>query len=71
MVRSAHTIRGVVVWEPWVLPRAVDFLARRRQAYPFAKIVSDVYPFAEINKAFTVADEGHAIRVSLQMGRPT
>lgn len=69
VVRSAHTIRGVVVWEPWVLPRALDFLERRRPVYPFAKIVSDVFPFAEINKAFTVADEGHAIRVSLQMGR--
>jgi Zn-dependent alcohol dehydrogenase len=66
-VRAAQTIRGVIVWEPWALPRALDFLVRRRDAYPFAKIVSDVFPFAEINRAFEVADEGRAIRVSLRM----
>jgi Zn-dependent alcohol dehydrogenase len=56
------------VYEPWVLPRALDFLARRRGAYPFGKIVSDVFAFEEINRAFAVADAGGAIRVSLRMG---
>lgn len=68
VVRTAQTIRGVAVWEPWALPRALDFLQRRRHAYPFHKIVSDVFPFAEINRAFAVADTGTAIRVSLAMG---
>jgi threonine dehydrogenase-like Zn-dependent dehydrogenase len=67
-VRAAHTIEGVIVWEPWVLPRALDFLARRRDVYPFGRIVSDVFPFAEINRAFEFADKGTAIRVSLRMG---
>lgn len=71
VVRGAQTIRGVVVWEPWVLPRALDFLARRRDVYPFGKIVSDVFPFDEINRAFKFADEGSAIRVSLRMGSVT
>ena len=65
VVRGAQTITGVAVWEPWVLPRALDFLVRRRDVYPFGKIVSDVLPFAEINRAFSVADQGRAIRVSL------
>jgi threonine dehydrogenase-like Zn-dependent dehydrogenase len=69
VVRAAHTIRGVAVWEPWALPRALDFLRRRRSAYPFHKIVSDVFPFAEIDRAFDVAERGGAIRVSLAMAR--
>jgi len=67
VVRGAQTIRGVIVYEPWVLPRAVDFLLRRRHVYPFGKIVSDVFPFDEINGAFKFAQEGNAIRVSLRM----
>jgi threonine dehydrogenase-like Zn-dependent dehydrogenase len=69
VVRTAQTIRGVAVWEPWTLPRALEFLARRRQAYPFHKVVSDVMPFAEINRAFAVAETGAAIRISLGMDR--
>lgn len=67
VVRGAQRILGVVVWEPWVLPRALDFIARRRGVYPFSRIVSDVLSFEEINRAFKVADEGAAIRVSLRM----
>ncbi len=67
VVRAAQTVRGVIVYEPWVLPRALDFLVRRRDAYPFRKIISDAWPFGEINRAFAFADEGHAVRVSLSM----
>jgi threonine dehydrogenase-like Zn-dependent dehydrogenase len=68
VVRNSHRVQGMVVWEPWALPRALDWLARRRDVYPFGKIVSDVFPFVEINRAFAFADEGKAIRVSLRMG---
>jgi threonine dehydrogenase-like Zn-dependent dehydrogenase len=67
VVRGAQTIRGVIVYAPWVLPRALDFLARRRHVYPFDQIISHTFPFAEINRAFAFANEGKAIRVSLQM----
>jgi putative phosphonate catabolism associated alcohol dehydrogenase len=67
VVRAAQTIRGVIVYEPWALPRAIDFLLRRRDTYPFGKIISDVFPFGEINGAFKFAEEGNAIRVSLKM----
>ena len=67
VVRGAQLIQGVIVYTPWVLPRALDFLARRRHVYPFEKIVSHTFPFAEINTAFSFADERQAIRVSLQM----
>jgi putative phosphonate catabolism associated alcohol dehydrogenase len=67
VVRTAQTIRGVVVYEPWALPRAIDFLFRRRDTYPFGKIISDVFPFGELNGAFKFAEAGNAIRVSLRM----
>jgi len=67
VVRGSQTIRGIAVYAPWVLPRAIDFLARRQHVYPFDKIISHTFPFAEINKAFPFANEGRAIRVSLRM----
>jgi threonine dehydrogenase-like Zn-dependent dehydrogenase len=67
VVRGSQTIRGIAVYEPWVLPRAIDFLVRRKGVYPFEKIISNTFPFEEINKAFAFANEGKAIRVSLKM----
>ena len=67
VVRGSQTIRGVIVYAPWVLPRALDFLARRQHVYPFEKIISHTFPFAEINAAFPFANEGLAMRVSSQM----
>ena len=67
VVRGGQTIRGVIVYAPWVLPRALDFLVRRQHVYPFETIISHTFPFAEINTAFPFANEGQAIRVSLQM----
>jgi len=67
VVRGSQTIRGIIVYEPWVLPRALDFLARRKHVYPFDKIISHTFPFAQVNAAFPFASEGKAIRVSLQM----
>ncbi|MSQ48707.1 MAG: hypothetical protein EXR78_10060 [Deltaproteobacteria bacterium] len=66
-MRGGQTIGGEIVYAPWVLPRALDFLARRQHGYPFAKIISHTFPFAEINTAFPFANEGHATRVSLRM----
>ena len=66
IVRCSKTIRGVIVYEPWVIPRALDFLSRTRDKYPFHKIISDIFPFDNINEAFTYADEGSAIRVGLE-----
>jgi threonine dehydrogenase-like Zn-dependent dehydrogenase len=65
VVRMAQTVKGVIAYAPWVLPRALDFLARRRHAYPFEQIISHTFPFAEINTAFTYASEGKATRVSI------
>jgi threonine dehydrogenase-like Zn-dependent dehydrogenase len=65
VVRSAHVLKGVIAYAPWVLPRALDFLVRRRHVYPFEEIISHTMPFADINAAFTYANSGQALRVSL------
>ncbi len=65
VVRRAQTIQGVIAYAPWVLPRALDFLVRRRQVYPFDQILSHTLPFPEINAAFACASAGQALRVSL------
>ena len=66
IVRCSKAIRGVIVYEPWVIPRALDFLSRTRDRYPFHKIISDTFPFSDINEAFSYADSGEAIRVGLE-----
>ena len=66
IVRCSKAIRGVIVYEPWVIPRALDFLRRTQHKYPFRKIISHTFPFAQLNEAFAYADGGNAIRVGLE-----
>jgi len=66
VVRCSKTLKGIIVYEAWVIPRALDVLRRTRHKYPFHKIVSHKFPFENINEAFAFADKGKAIRVSLK-----
>ncbi|MBI4551996.1 MAG: zinc-binding dehydrogenase [Candidatus Latescibacteria bacterium] len=66
-VRESKTIIGLVVYEPWVMPRALDFLKRTQHKYPFHRIISHVFPFERINEAFEFARQGKAIRVGIEM----
>ena len=50
---------GVIQYEPWVIPQALDFLVRTKDKYPFDKVVSHKYKLEEINDAFQQA-EWHA-----------
>lgn len=65
VVRASRSLIGVIAYEAWVIPRALDFLRRRRETYPFHKICSHTFPFEKINEAFAFANEGKAIRVSV------
>ncbi len=67
MVRGSQKVECVIVYEPWVIPRALDMIQRTRSRYPFDRIISHVIPFENINEAFSAAAEGRATRVSLQM----
>ena len=52
IVRRARELVGVVTYPKWVLPRAVGWLHRRRDAYPFEELVSETYTLEQINEAF-------------------
>lgn len=56
VVRLSRTIVGVVTYDAWVLPRALDFLVRTGGRYPFERLISHRYPLEEINRAFEEAD---------------
>ncbi|MGH7362085.1 MAG: zinc-binding dehydrogenase, partial [Candidatus Methylomirabilales bacterium] len=58
----------LVVYEPWVIPRALGFLQRAGGRYPFDQIISHTFPLSAINEAFTVAAQRKALRVSLLPG---
>lgn len=65
IVRGAKTLYGVIAYEAWAIPRALQFLQSYRETYPFDKIVSHLFPFERINEALALAASGEAIRVGI------
>ena len=56
LVWGSRRIYGVVMYDPWVIPEALDFLVRTRDKYPFQKVMSHTYKLDDINKAFEEAE---------------
>jgi threonine dehydrogenase-like Zn-dependent dehydrogenase len=56
LVWGAKRIVGVIMYDPWVIPRALDFLLRNRTRWPFDKLVSHKYPLEQINTAFSESE---------------
>ena len=58
-------------YNPWVLPRALDFLVRTKATYPFDDLLSHKFPLEQINDAFQQAewvgraDPGQVVRAAL------
>jgi threonine dehydrogenase-like Zn-dependent dehydrogenase len=48
--------RGLMHYNPWIMPAALDFLVRTRDRYPLTKVVSHSFPLSEVNKAFEFAE---------------
>jgi threonine dehydrogenase-like Zn-dependent dehydrogenase len=69
--RLPKTIMGVLTYERWAIPRALDWLARAQHRYPFEKLISQTYPLEQINDAFAHAEwsagEGNVGRVAITM----
>ena len=59
LVWGAKRIVGVIMYDPWVIPRALDFLVRNRTRWPFERLISHTYPLEKIDEAFTQS-EWHA-----------
>jgi threonine dehydrogenase-like Zn-dependent dehydrogenase len=55
-VRQPKTIRGVLAYERWVIPRALDWVSRNRRRYPFEQLVGARFPLEQINDAFEQAE---------------
>ncbi|HYB40485.1 MAG TPA: zinc-binding dehydrogenase, partial [Candidatus Methylomirabilis sp.] len=56
LVWGSKRIVGVIQYDPWVIPRALDFLVRTRQRWPWDRILSHKYPLAKINEAFAASE---------------
>ena len=52
LVWGSKTIVGVIQYDPWVIPRALDFLVRNRTRWPFDRLLSHKYPLEKIDQAF-------------------
>ena len=55
-VRQPKSIKGVLAYDRWVLPRALDWVNRRKDAYPFGELVGASFPLDQINEAFEQAE---------------
>jgi threonine dehydrogenase-like Zn-dependent dehydrogenase len=55
-VRQPKTLLGVLSYDAWVIPRALDWLVRARERFPFDRLLAARYPLEEINRAFEEAD---------------
>ncbi|MCH7698305.1 MAG: zinc-binding dehydrogenase [Chloroflexi bacterium] len=57
LVWGSKTIMGVVMYDPWVIPQALNFLVRTKNKYPHEEVVShDKYALDDINRAFEEAE---------------
>ena len=56
LVWGSKRIVGVVQYDPWVLPQALDFLVRTRGRYPFDRLVSHKFPLEKIDDAFQASE---------------
>jgi threonine dehydrogenase-like Zn-dependent dehydrogenase len=59
LVWGAKRIVGVIMYDPWVIPRALEFLLRTRTRWPFERLISHKYPLEQIDEAFAQS-EWHA-----------
>jgi len=55
-VRQPKTIKGVLAYDQWVIPRALDWVARAKDRYPFEELVGARFPLERINEAFEQAE---------------
>jgi len=58
LVLGSKSIVGVSMYGRDILKKALDFLSRTKDKYPFDKILSRSYPLEEIDRAFEEQDKG-------------
>lgn len=66
VVRRLVTLRGVHNYEPRHLVAAARFVERRARDLPFAALVGDAVPLAEIDRGLELAGRGTHVRVGVR-----
>ena len=56
LVWGSKKIMGMIQYDPWVIPRALDFLVRTKTRWPWDQILSHKYPLEKINEAFATSE---------------
>jgi threonine dehydrogenase-like Zn-dependent dehydrogenase len=56
VITQQITWKGLMHYNPWIMPAALDFLVRTKDKYPLSKVVSHSFPLADVNKAFEFAE---------------
>ncbi len=56
LVWGSKRIVGMIQYDPWVIPRALDFLVRNRTRWPFDRLLSHRYPLEAIDRAFAESE---------------
>lgn len=56
LVRANARLVAASNYSPWALDRALGFLRRNHARFPFARLISHVYPLGQISQAFQEAD---------------
>ena len=65
LVWGNKDIISVNMYDPWILPVALDFLSRNKDRFPLANIVSHNFPLDKIDEAFQQAEwEGKQTAIS-------
>ena len=52
IVHGRTTIIGVGIYDPWIIPKVLEFVVRTKDRYPYHEIVSNRYPLEQIDRAF-------------------
>jgi L-iditol 2-dehydrogenase len=56
LVWGSKKIVGVVMYDPGVIPQALDFLLRYRDRFPFDRLISQKFPLEKIDSAFRASE---------------
>jgi D-arabinose 1-dehydrogenase-like Zn-dependent alcohol dehydrogenase len=65
VIMGNKSIVGVILYKAYALKKALDFLSRAKDRYPFNKISSRLYPLEEINRAFIEQEKGLVTRSTI------
>jgi threonine dehydrogenase-like Zn-dependent dehydrogenase len=48
--------KGLMHYNPWIMPSALDFLVRTQDRYPLSTLVSHSFALSDVNQAFEMAE---------------